>query len=315
MRSTTIIDHDRLFKELLSTFFVEFLELFFPDLRTGLVHDSIRFLDKEIFTDVTSGERYEADLVVQAQMRGQESFVLIHVEHQAQAQADFGRRMFRYFARLHDRYALPVYPIVLFSSARPRRPEPTVYRVIFGDWVILEFQYRVIQLNRLRWRDFVRRPNPIASALMAKMAIAPVDRPRVKLECLRLLATLRLDPARTRLISGFIDTYLQLNAHEATQFQTQLAQAQLQEQEVVMEIVTSWMREGIQQGLQQGRHEEALMLVLRLLQRRVGSLDTVYEEQIRRLSLEALEALSEALLDFTQVADVATWLQAHQVPS
>ncbi len=35
-----MIDHDRLFKELLSTFFVEFLELFFPDLRgcpeTGL---------------------------------------------------------------------------------------------------------------------------------------------------------------------------------------------------------------------------------------------------------------------------------------
>src|SRR5262249_30351673 len=120
-----------------------------------------------------SGERYEADLVVQAQLRGQESFILIHVEHQAQAQADFGRRMFRYFARLHDRYALPVYPIVLFSYARPRRPEPSVYRVMFGDWVILEFQYRVIQLNRLRWRDFVRRPNPIASALMAKMAIAP----------------------------------------------------------------------------------------------------------------------------------------------
>ena len=36
-----MIDHDRLFKELLSTFFVEFLELFFPDLSTGLVHDSL----------------------------------------------------------------------------------------------------------------------------------------------------------------------------------------------------------------------------------------------------------------------------------
>lgn len=305
-----MIDHDRLFKELLSTFFVEFLELFFPDLRTGLVHDSVCFLDKELFTDVTSGERYEADLVVQAQMRGQESFILIHVEHQAQAQADFGRRMFRYFARLHDRYALPVYPIVLFSYTRPRRPEPTVYRVAFADWVILEFQYRVIQLNRLRWRDFVRRPNPIASALMAKMAITPADRPRVKLECLRLLATLRLDPARTRLLSGFIDTYLQLNAHEAVQFQTALVQAQLQEQEVVMEIVTSWMREGIQQG----KHEEALALVLRQLRRRVGPLDAANEEQIHRLSLEALEALSEALLDFTQVSDVVTWLRAHQAP-
>ena len=145
---------------------------------------------------------------------------------------------------------------------------------------------------------------------MAKMAIAPADRPRVKLACLRLLATLRLDPARTRLISGFIDTYLQLNAHEAAQFQTTLVQAQLQEQEVVMEIVTSWMREGIQQG----KHEEALALVLRLLRRRVGPLAAADEEQIRRLSLKTLEDLSEALLDFTQVADVVTWLQAHQAP-
>lgn len=77
-----------------------------------------------------------------------------------------------------------------------------------------------------------------------------------------------------------------------------------------MEIVTSWVREGIQQG----KHEEALVLVLWLLRRRVGPLDVADEAQIRRLSLEALEELSEALLDFTQVADVVAWLQAHQAP-
>ncbi|MDB9313676.1 hypothetical protein PN462_11245 [Spirulina sp. CS-785/01] len=52
----TNIDHDRLFKELLSTFFIEFLELFFPAVLDYLDPDSIKFLDKEIFTDVTSGE-------------------------------------------------------------------------------------------------------------------------------------------------------------------------------------------------------------------------------------------------------------------
>jgi hypothetical protein len=69
------------------------------------------------------------------------------------------------------------------------------------------------------------------------------------------------------------------------------------------------------QGLQQGKHEEALALVLRQLRCRVGSLEAMYEKQIRRLSLEVLEALSEALLYFTQVADVVTWLQAHQASS
>ena len=54
---------------------------------------------------------------------------------------------------------------------------------------------------------------------MAKMKIPQAERPKVKLECLRLLATLRLDPARTQLISGFVDVYLRLNQMEQQQFQ------------------------------------------------------------------------------------------------
>ena len=42
----------------------------------------------------------------------------------------------------------------------------------------------------------MQQANPVASALMAKMNIADSDRPKVKLECLRLLATLRLNPAK-----------------------------------------------------------------------------------------------------------------------
>jgi hypothetical protein len=63
----------------------------------------------------------------------------------------------------------------------------------------------------------------VASALMTKMAIAPEDRVAVKFECLRLLATLKLDPARMRLISGFIDTYLRLNEAERIEFDEKVA--------------------------------------------------------------------------------------------
>jgi hypothetical protein len=34
------------------------------------------------------------------------------------------------------------------------------------------------------------------------MSIAPADRPRVMLECVRMIATLKLDPARQTLIRG-----------------------------------------------------------------------------------------------------------------
>ncbi len=300
-----MIDHDRLFKELLTTFFVEFVELFLPEVSSYLERQSVKFLDKEVFTDVTSGDRYEADLVVKAQFRGQESFFLIHTEHQARAEANFSQRMFRYFARLYEKFALPVYPVVLFSYDAPRRPEPTSHRVEFPDKVVLEFNYSVIQLNRLNWRDFLRQQNPVASALMAKMNIAPEDRPRVKSECLRLLATLRLDPARMQLISGFIDTYLRLNLEEEEIFRAEINRFEPVEQEVVMEIVTSWM----EQGLQQGRQEGELTVILRQLTRRIGTVEPELQERIRQLSLAQLEDLAEALLDFSDVADLTAWLR------
>ena len=302
-----MIDHDRLFKELLTTFFGEFIDLFLPELARYLEGDSIEFLDKEVFTDVTAGERYEADLIVKAQFQGQESFFLIHVENQAQHQTDFGKRMFRYFSRLSEKFDLPVYPVVVFSYNSPKTPEPNVYQVGFPNKVVLQFNYDVIQLNQLNWRDFVQQPNPVASALMAKMNIEPSDRRRVKLECLRLLATLRLDPAKMQLISGFIDTYLRLSSEEERLLRADIARIEPTEQEVIMQIVTSWMEEGIEQGKQ----EEALSLVLRLLPRRIGAVVPALQQRIQQLSQAQLEDLAEALLDFSSAADLEAWL--HQV--
>nr|WP_228022070.1 Rpn family recombination-promoting nuclease/putative transposase [Romeria gracilis] len=143
----TPIDHDRLFKELLSTFFVEFLDLFLPEMMQYLEPSSITFLDKEVFTDVTAGDRYETDLLAQVQFQGQPSFFLIHVENQATAQPEFGKRMFRYFARLYEKYDYPVYPIVVFSYDQPRVPAPSQFRVEFPDFAVLNFNYYQMSIN------------------------------------------------------------------------------------------------------------------------------------------------------------------------
>ncbi len=74
---------------------------------------------------------------------------------------------------------------------------------------------------------------------MAKLNIAPEDRPMAKFKCLRLLATLPLAPARTQLISGFIDTYLRLSAEEEEIFRGEIGTLELEERENVMQIVTS----------------------------------------------------------------------------
>jgi len=307
-----MIDHDRLFKELLSTFLVEFIELFLPEMMAYLDSESITFLDKEVFTDVTAGEKYETDLLAQVQFKGKPSFFLIHIENQASNQTAFGKRIFSYFARLYEKYDYPVYPIVIFSYDKPQKAAKSEFKIDFPDFSVLQFNYRVIQLNRLNWRDFLDQKNPVAAALMAKMKIAPADRPKVKAECLRLLVTLNLDPARMQLISGFVDTYLELSPSETAQFQTELEQVRptvLRGE--VMKIVTSWMREGIEQGLEQGLEQgrqSQLRLITKLLAERLGQLPSALQLQIEGLSLAQVERLGEQLTSFQAISTLDEWL-------
>jgi predicted transposase/invertase (TIGR01784 family) len=298
-----MIDHDRLFKELLSTFFLEFLELFVPAVAHTINPESITFLQQEYFADLVEGEEKVIDLLVEVQHAGREATFLVHVEAQASTQANFNRRMFHYFARLHQRHLKDIYPIVVFSFDQPYRAERNAYKVEVADFKVLEFRFQSIQLNQLNWRDFIDQRNPVAAALMAKMQIAKKDRPKVKAECLRLLVTLKLNPAKTRLITQFVDTYLRLDDNEEQTFQSEIDKMSDIQKEEIVQITTSWEETGIEKGQRS--------LVLRQLTRKVGALPEHILDRITTLSLAQLESLGEALLDFTAIADLSAWLD-HQ---
>ena len=118
-----------------------------------------------------------------------------------------------------------------------------------------------------------------------------------------MIARLKLDPARTKLLTGFVDTYLRLTESEQKRFSRELKKLPENEREQVMELTTSWKEEGIQLGLQQGIEREA-DLILRMLKRRVGKLDEDACQRVRALPVTTLESLGEALLDFAGPADL-----------
>lgn len=280
------IDHDRLFKELISTFFIEFLELFLPLVARDIDRDSIQFLPQEVFTDVTSGDKKEIDLLVKVKYRQQDAYFLIHIENQAYSQQEFAKRMFKYFARLYEKYDLPIYPVVIFSFDEPKRPEPKNHSVTFPDLNVLDFNFAAIQLNQLSWRDYLTQQNPVAAALMSKMNIAVEERPQVKAECLRLLLTLKLDPARMQLISGFFDVYLNLNEQEDRAFKSTVDRMGLtdDEEEKYMEIMTSWKREGIEQGIEEATQRIALKLLRKGMRiEEITDITDLSMEQVREL--------------------------------
>jgi hypothetical protein len=128
-------------------------------------------------------------------------------------------------------------------------------------------------------------------------------RPKVKAECLRLLVTLKLDPAKTRLISKFVDTYLRLNATEEKTFQTELDKIGATQKEAIMQVTTSWEERGIER--------ERRSLTSLLLEQKVGQLPDAISDRISSLSLEQLSVLAIALLNFNSIDDLDQWLEAN----
>ncbi len=316
------MNHDQLFKDLLSSYFLDFLELFAPEVLRYADPASLEFVDKELFADLPDRQKGEADLCARLRFREGERIFLVHLEHEAQRRGGFGLRMFDYYARLHLKYRCPIYPVALFSFPSPRTIQPDRFTVEFPDLRPLELRFRVVQLNRLDWREFLERPNPAAAALMSRMRIAPADRPRVKSECLRILVQLRLEPSRLRFLAGFVDQYLRLSEEETGIFSQELEKMHMrrEERETVMELTTSWelkgreegLREGLKEGRNEGRKEGRKESILEMLEHRFGkscelltAIEAVQSDDLLKrlftalLNQADLEALSQILREPT----------------
>lgn len=297
------MDHDRLFKQLLTTFFVEFVDAFLPDVAKYLDATSIEFLDKEVFRDIAGGGKRIVDLIVKARFKGKDTCFLIHVENQSERLGDFPARMFLYFTRLFEKYRLPIYPVVIFSYAAPKTPEPHSFEIAFPNKNVLKFDYDVIQLNRLPWRQYVNNPNPAAAALMSRMDITVKDRPYVKLECLRLLATLKLDVAKSDLIAGFVESYLKLTAAENRVFEDAVSKLSPEIREESMEIISSYRRKGRQEG-----KEEMVSIIL---EQRFSTLPESITSKLDKLTSTQFNQLGKVLLDLDSLEKLDAWLSEH----
>ena len=76
-----------------------------------------------------------------------------------------------------------------------------------------------------------------------------------------------------------------------------------------MPYITSVEEIGYERGLEQGERS----LILRQLNRRIGTIPDRTIDQINKLSLTRLESLGEALLDFSAIEDLANWLETHSI--
>ncbi|MGG4472291.1 DUF4351 domain-containing protein, partial [Heyndrickxia faecalis] len=105
------------------------------------------------------------------------------------------------------------------------------------------------------WRNYIRSDNPVAAALLSKMGYTEKERVQVKLEFLRMLARMELDPAKMRLLYGFFDYYLKLNEKEEAEVMENIKMLDPDEAEQVLKLPNSYFDRGYKKGKEEGREE------------------------------------------------------------
>ncbi|KAB8317546.1 DUF4351 domain-containing protein [Tolypothrix campylonemoides VB511288] len=311
-------DNDSPWKEVLEAYFPQAMQFFFP--QTAALINWQRpheFLDKEfqqIARDAEQGRRYADKLVKVWQIQGEEIWLLIHVEIQAKPEDTFAARMFSYSLRIFDRFAQPAISLAILCDA-DFTWRPNQYSYSYPD-SSLDFKFGIVKLldYQNRWTELEKSDNPFATVVMAHLKTQQTtkklgERKTWKFSLIRRLYELGLPETDIRNLYRFIDWVMILPKGLEAEFWQEFKQF---EQERTMSYITTGERIGYERGKEEGKQEQGQTLVLRQLQRRVGELPQEARERIQTLSLEQLEALGEALLDFTAIEDLLNWLAANQ---
>jgi len=145
-------------------------------------------------------------------------------------------------------------PIAVFSYEE-KTETPDTYTFAFHNIEILRLHYLSIHLIKKNWRDYIRSNNPVAAALLSKMGYTKKERVQVKLEFLRMLARMELDPAKMRMLYGFFDFYLKLNEKEEAEVMDNIKMLDPDEAEQVLKLPNSYFDRGYRKGKEEGREE------------------------------------------------------------
>lgn len=296
--------HDQLLKEALSAFLEDFVTLFAPQQAGQLDFSTVRFLDKEVFTDLAAGQRREMDLLAEVKTQsGTLRLVLIHVEIQRRREAGFAARMLHYFMSIHLRFPTHlILPMALVSYATTEGIGVGHYTMEVEGFTALHYQYIQISLANLDASDYIIVPQALGVGLAALMRKPRRgQRDRLYEACLRRLTELELagtvDEARLFVLQNMVRTYIDLTAEERTRLLARL------EQEGATEVRTTELTwadrvrsegraEGKVEGRAEGKVEGKAEDVLVVLRERLKSVPTEIADRVRATSdPQELEAL------------------------
>lgn len=255
--------------------------------------DFVRWLTAEESTNVKvlktelSLEPIRADSVTFLQTANQ----ILHIEFQTLTQSNpaIPFRMLDYSVRLKRQYKCPVVQVVIFLQ---ETDDEIAFTEEYVDDTTIH-RYRAVRMWEQDSSLFLSN-----SALLPLAPLCRTDSPR------DLLSQVAQEVAKISDRETRQNTAAYTEILAGLRFEKGLIR-QLLSEDIMQESVI------YQDILQKGDKRGEERTIIRQLSRRFGEIDSSLIDQIKLLPIEKLDTLAEALLDFSALSDLVTWLERN----
>ena len=240
-------------------------------------------------------EPIRADSVMLLQSRN----VILHTEFQTVGDETMPFRMADYYLRLKRKFPeRTIQQVVIYL----KRTASNLVKQTSYTTPVMTHQFRVIRLWEEPVEVFLSTPGLLPYAVLSRAS----DKESVLAQVVSELEQITDSREQSNLVAA---TSILAGLELEEQVIRQLFRSPIMRESTMYQaILREGEAKGLQLGLTQGRTVEGKTLVLKQLTRKLGSLSPEITTKVSALSLEDLEALGEALLDFTSVEDLESWL-------
>ena len=225
--------------------------------------------------------------------------VVLHLEFQTVPRATIPFRMADYRLRVHRKYPnKDMRQIVIYLKETSSELVHQNSFTISG----MRHEFEVIRLWEQPTTDLLQFPGLLPLAVLGQS-----DNPT---QILREVSSVidRIEDRRQKSNIAAATSILAGLVLEKDVVRGVLREEIMRESVIYQDIVAKATAKGKAEGKAEGIKEGEVSLVLRLLKKRIGEINAEDESLITCLSVEQLEALGEALLDFSSSDDLRMWL-------
>ncbi|WP_404790223.1 Rpn family recombination-promoting nuclease/putative transposase [Altericista sp. CCNU0014] len=233
--------------------------------------------------------------------------LILHIEFQTEPDPDMPFRLADYRLRIFRRFpGKQVRQIVIYLN-------PTTSELVYQTAFAIPGTRHEFEVIRL-WEQ----PTDIFFEALGLLPLAVLSNTQDKNDILRQVAS-RIDAIPELRTQANLAASASLLAGLVLKkdFIHQVLRREIMQQSVIYqewreEFLQEGKLEGKREGKLEGKLEEAFSLVCRQLSRRIGNISPELSAQVQALPLTQIEALGEALLDFSSPNDLTSWLHNNQ---